>query len=323
MEPEEKPFPDAAEAVHTEPAQAAETGTQPADGEPALFQSWEHPNYVLSPRVPLHSERTPNFGHFCILLLILLVGWICVGVLARISLHYHLFGVQNTSQMESHPQMLLAIQAVLYLLTLAGCVLFFPLVWQKPFLAGIHWNARIAFRFRLRLLAAAGLCFVLAMLNGILLPGPTNAPIDKIIKAPGVAWLMFVFGTTFAPLFEEIGFRGFLLPMFCTAIDWLREMAYGHLPLRNCHNGHPRWTLPAMIGSSILTSVPFALIHGDQTGWSLGPFLLLISVSLVLCWIRLSTRSLAASVVVHALYNFLLFVLMMIGTGGFQHLDKM
>jgi hypothetical protein len=50
---------------------------------------------------------------------------------------------------------------------------------------------------------------------------------------------------------------------------------------------------------------------------------LLVCVSLVLCWARLSTRSLAASVLVHASYNFLLFSLMLLGTGGFKHLDKM
>jgi membrane protease YdiL (CAAX protease family) len=42
-----------------------------------------------------------------------------------------------------------------------------------------------------------------------------------------------------------------------------------------------------------------------------------------LCWARLATRSLAASVLVHASYNFLLFSLMLLGTSGFKHLDRM
>jgi hypothetical protein len=78
-----------------------------------------------------------------------------------------------------------------------------------------------------------------------------------------------------------------------------------------------------MVVGSILTSVPFAWMHAEQTGNSLGPLLLLYSVSLVLCWTRLTTRSLAASVLVHASYNLLLFSLMLLGTSGFQHLDKM
>jgi len=43
----------------------------------------------------------------------------------------------------------------------------------------------------------------------------------------------------------------------------------------------------------------------------------------VLCWARLSTRSLAASMVVHASYNLLLFSLMLVGTRGFTQLEKM
>jgi hypothetical protein len=78
-----------------------------------------------------------------------------------------------------------------------------------------------------------------------------------------------------------------------------------------------------MVFGSIATSVPFALMHAEQTAWSLGPFLLLVCVSLVLCWARLATRSLAASVIVHASYNFLLFTLMLLGTQGFRHLGNM
>ena len=78
-----------------------------------------------------------------------------------------------------------------------------------------------------------------------------------------------------------------------------------------------------MVVGSVLTSVPFALMHGAQTSWSLGPFVLLIFVSLVLCSVRLYTRSLAASTLVHACYNFMLFSFMLLGTGGFKHLDKM
>jgi hypothetical protein len=64
-------------------------------------------------------------------------------------------------------------------------------------------------------------------------------------------------------------------------------------------------------------------MHGEQTSYSIGPFLLLVCVSLVLCWIRLAMRSLAACVLVHSTYNLLLFGFMFLGTGGFRHLDRM
>jgi len=64
-------------------------------------------------------------------------------------------------------------------------------------------------------------------------------------------------------------------------------------------------------------------MHAEQTGKSIGPFLLLITISLVLCAVRIKTRSLAASTMVHACYNFVLFFSMLVGTGGFRHLENM
>jgi hypothetical protein len=155
------------------------------------------------------------------------------------------------------------------------------------------------------------------------MPGPDNAPIDKMFRAPGAAWLLFAFGVTVAPFFEEIAFRGFLLPALCTAWDWSIEQSIPKPTPPLDANGHPQWSTFAMVIGSILTSIPFAWMHAEQTGYSLGVFLLLVGVSMVLCWARLSTRSLAASVLVHASYNLLLFSLMFLGTSGFQHLDKM
>jgi membrane protease YdiL (CAAX protease family) len=155
------------------------------------------------------------------------------------------------------------------------------------------------------------------------MPGPEHAPIEDIFTSPGAAWLMFAFGVTFAPFFEEMFFRGFLLPSLATAWDWAIEQSTGKPARPLDANGHPQWSIFAMIVASIATSLPFALIHREQQGNAIGPFLLLIAISLILCAVRLKTRSLAASTFVHACYNFLLFFSMMIGSGGFRHMDKM
>ena len=286
------------------------------DPEPLLFQSWSHPEIVPPTRIP-------HLGHLAVLAAILLVSTVGSWPIAMAALHFHLFGVSSLQQANSDIHYTLGTQAVLYLLTFGGCLLIFPLFWHKSFLAGLQWNGATALRLRGRLMAAAGACFVLAIIDQLVLPGPSNTPIDKLFQTPLSAWLLFAFGVTFAPFFEELLFRGFLLPALCTAWDWATEQATGEPARPLAANGHPQWSLTAMAVASLLTSIPFALMHAEQTGYSWGPFLLLVCVSLVLCWARLSTRSLAASVMVHASYNLLLFSLMLLGTGGFQHLDKM
>ena len=277
---------------------------------------------VAPPQRP-RDERIPHMGHVGLLVLLVLFGWLAAGMLLLFALRIHLWGISSLSFAASDYRYNIASQAAQYFLTFAGCLAVFPLVWHKPFFDGIQWHASFAFQRSGRLVSAAVFCFFVAIINGVLMPGPTNAPVDQLFRAPGAAWVLFAFGVTVAPFFEEMAFRGFLLPALCTAWDWSTEQFTGapRRPLDS--NGDPQWSRSAMIIASIVTSIPFAMMHGVQTAWSLGPFLLLIFVSLVLCWVRLSMRSLAASTLVHACYNLMLFSLMLLGTGGFKHLDKM
>ncbi len=286
------------------------------DSGPLLFQAWSRPEM---PKI----ERIPNFGHLGILFLLAICGLFCAGLVARAALHWHLFGVSTLSQAADEIHFTLGSEGLFYLFTFLGCLLVFPLLWGKGFFAGLQWHGATALRYRRRLISAAGVCFILALVNGVLLPGPPNTPIDRIFRMPGAAWMLFAFGVTLAPFFEEIAFRGFLLPALSTAFDWFAERAEGAAPRPLDENGHPQWSMPAMIIAAIITSVLFALMHGDQTGYSLGPFLLLVCVSLVLCWLTPVDPLLAASVLVHACYNFFLFSLMFLGTSGFRHLDNM
>jgi uncharacterized protein len=284
--------------------------------ERPMFQQW----YVPPPRPPV---RIPHMGHVGILMVFVLSGLFAAGILMQLSIHFHLFGVPSLTGAMTDIHYTLGSEVIVYATMFGACLIFFPMIWHKGFFEGIQWNGATALRLRRQMFITAAICFALALINGLLLPGPKNAPIDKIFRTPGAAWLLFAFGITFAPFFEEMVFRGFILPAICTACDWFNEKTT-HAPIRPLgENGQPQWSVTAMIVGSIATSLPFAAMHAAQTGYSWGPFVLLVGVSLVLCWARLSTRSLAASVLVHASYNFLLFALMMLGTGGFRHMDKL
>lgn len=291
---------------------SGETGT-PAFSFPPQFRE------VEPHREP---ERIPNFGHLGILFVLLIFALICTGLLTQVALAHHLWGVSSRRAAIGNIHYTLGTEGLLYVFTLAGCLLVFPLVWHKGFFAGVQWNGGIAIRLRWRLVQAALACLTLALLSTLVVSEPKNTPIDKVFHAPGAAWWLFAFGITFAPFFEETFFRGFLLPALCTACDWFAEKTM-HQPSRPLGaHGHPQWSMGAMVAGSLAASIPFALLHAQQTGWAPVPFVLLVCVSIVLCAIRLSTRSLASSVLVHAVYNFTLFSIMMVGTQGFRHLGK-
>jgi hypothetical protein len=285
--------------------------------EPQLFQSFTQP--------PIHPPaRIPHLGHLGLLIPIGGVAFVCTIAVLFIPMRSHLFGWSLSAQAAAtNVQLILATEAILYLIVFAISFVIFPLFWHEKFFAGLQWRGAVALHRFWPLAATALGCAGLAALDEVLMPGPSNAPIEKMMRAPGAAWLMFAFGTTIAPFFEEMFFRGFLLPALCTAWDWTAEQfAQRPAPPLDANN-HPQWSISAMIAGSIVTSLPFALLHVDQQGHSLGPFLLLILVSLILCTVRLKTRSLAASTLVHACYNFIIFALALIGTGGFRHFDKM
>lgn len=289
----------------------------PLSEEPALFAN------VFQPEPPPPPVRIPHLGHVALLAVYLLLSLFLSGAIVGVAVYFHLFNVTSFQSAMGEIHYALGYEVLLYLGAFAAAYFTFPLIWHKGFFAGLQWNGATAWRLKKALIGIGFICFVLAMVNIFFIPGPANAPIEKMFKQPGAAWLLFIFGVTCAPFFEELFFRGFLLPSLCTAYDWLAEKFY-HVPRRPLDSdGNPQWSFSAMAIASLVTSAPFALMHAAQTGDSVDAVLLLVCVSLVLCAVRLVTRSLASSVLVHAFYNFLIFSLMLLGTEGFKHLDKM
>ena len=327
-------LPDPAHPEHDEPSASGQP-SQPAEAQPLEILPPETEDFASSPdaggesfferyaRQPLAPPRFPNIADLGLFLVMLFFGWLGSSALTIAALHIHLFGVATVKQAISDVHYTIGSQVAWYLISIMGCLFLFPAVWHTGFFAGMEWRFDAAMRLRRRLASAVVVCILLAILDGLMLPGPKETPIDQIFRMPGAAWVLFAFGVTLAPFFEEMAYRGFLLPALCTAYDWFLERVQHRPAPWPDAEGKTQWSIAAMVFASLITSVPFALMHGEQTGYSIGPFVLLICVSLALCWIRLSTRSLAASTIVHSAYNLLLFSIMLAGTDGFKHLDKM
>jgi len=125
----------------------------------AIFQAWTEPE-------PPPASRIPNLGHLAILSFLAVLGWLGAGLLGLAALHFHLFGISTLENALTDIHYSLGSMIAVYLITFGAALYIFPLVWDKSFFAGIHWNGTTALRMRWRLFSAAFACFVCALLNG-------------------------------------------------------------------------------------------------------------------------------------------------------------
>jgi uncharacterized protein len=325
------------------PHTAAEPDPEPspeplADNAPIL--SWPAPQDPLVPMEPLETAAPafaplpprfprllPHIGHFFVFVSLLIPAFVggylltVAGVFATNPRGGFGAWLGKLAALTRAKDLLfaLSLQAGIYLVLWGLAALVFGLWWKSTagigFPQGIHWNAATAkrwFGMFAILGVATGLVITLA---GNFVPMPKAPPIlEDLTQSPLDAWILMVFGITLAPLTEELGFRGFLLPGLINIFRWLaRRQTIGEDAVR----------LVGIPVSIVLTSIPFALMHAEQVSNSWGPVLLIGCVSVVLCVVRLRARSLASSIIVHAFYNLTLFSGLLIQTDGFRHLDKL
>jgi membrane protease YdiL (CAAX protease family) len=129
------------------------------------------------------------------------------------------------------------------------------------------------------------------------LPIPKSLPVDKFFNSTTSAYLMAAFGTTLAPLLEELFFRGLLYPLLRRAFRLFIAVA--------------------------LTGAAFAAIHGAQLGYAWAPVLSIFVVGVVFTLIRERTGSVASAFVMHCGYNFTLFSLLWVASDHYRHLEKL
>ena len=239
-----------------------------------------------------------------------------------VSMHYRLFGIGTVNEAMHSLGFNLGAMVAVYAVAFVPAAVAFPHLWGRSVLSGLQWNASSARRFWPWLVPCGVACFGIAFACKSIFHFPDHTPMQDLLRTPADMWLMLAFAVTLAPLCEEIIFRGVLLPAFSTVADWTAEKITRRPPRPLLANGHPQWSIPAMVVGSVLVSIVFALYHSFQNANALGPAILIFSVSLVLCAVRLGTRSVAASTLTHAAYNFTLFVVTFVATSGFRHLHN-
>ena len=262
------------------------------------------------------ARRIPHLGHALLFFSLTLMSFALCIIAILSAAHIH-----TDEAARQHPGLSLLAQVLAYILTLAAAAWIFPRLWTKSFLQGIQWNALAARRRWFWIMPLGIVLSFAAQLAESRLPALSKDPFDAFFHVPLHAWLFTACGVLIIPLFEEIAFRGFLLPAFATAYDWLA--------LERTPSGFRRWetstlhSTPALIFAAVFSSLAFALIHGDQLNFSLGLLAVLFVVSLVLSWVRIRSHSVACSVLLHATYNLTTFATAIVVSGGYRHLERL
>jgi uncharacterized protein len=263
------------------------------------------------------SSRIPHLGHA---LLFVAFALLLLAITQLIFMEtYHTTPGHIAASIPN--KLIVASEAFTYLATLLAAWFVFPHLWHRSFPDGLQLNPAAARRNVLRLVPLGiALSFIVQALSS-LITMPKSIPMDDFFRTASDVWIVTIFGVLLAPFFEETLFRGFLFPAFAIAYDWLclprTEAA------RDQWNSSNRISNPAYIFGAVLSSIFFTALHGQQVAFAWPVLLLLFCVSLILTAVRYRLRSVLASTLVHASYNFAIFLTAFISTGGYRHLDRM
>lgn len=271
----------------------------PPQPPPALQPSLDAPA-----QPPVRDPGQPAWGLLDVFLvtlfflMALVVVSEVVGLIARMSPSLRHASLEALSKaLSKDARFAVSTQVVAYVLLLAAMATAVMIRSGGAFWKTISWNAPDRKKFWTAVAAGCALAAFSTLAEGLLSRWiPQSVPMDDYFRDARSAYLVAGFGILVAPLVEELYFRGFLYPALA------------------------RWT--GVAPAIIVTSAGFALLHGTQLAHAVVPLLIIFTVGAVLNIVRVRTASVATGVVVHMTYNFILFLMTFISTGGFRHFDK-
>jgi|SRR5580658_8185212 len=174
-------------------------------------------------------------------------------------------------------------QVLLYAFLLGALAFMFRRYYGRPFWQSLRWTpAPFGTGF-------AAICGVMAavavVVVSLLLRTPDNdSPMKELLSDPASVVMIALIGTTLAPMFEEIVFRGFLQPLLVRS--------FGAAP------------------GILLAAAAFGLLHFQEYGNSWRHAVLIAGAGAAFGWMRHRSGSTKAAAVMHAAYNCLFFLLL-------------
>jgi hypothetical protein len=178
---------------------------------------------------------------------------------------------------------LLPEQLVGYAILFGALTLIFRMQYDRPFWSSLGWTP-VSLPAPFVLLAGGGTAMGVVLAGALIhLPSTAN-PMTELLQGKVALVLMAAFGVGIAPLCEELAFRGFLQPLLVRSLG--------------------------AAAGILIAGAAFGLLHFQEYGNSWRHALLLSAAGACFGWMRHVTKSTKASVLMHASYNGILFLLL-------------
>jgi len=177
-------------------------------------------------------------------------------------------------------------QFVLYGFLLSMLALIFRRYYGRPFWRSLRWTRPPG--ISMGALAVTGMLLAFAvMIASVVLQTPNiKSPMQELLSNRTSVLLVGILGVTLGPLCEELIFRGFLQPLVIRSLG--------------------------VAGGIIAAAVPFGLLHLQEYGYSWRHGLLITAAGASFGWMRHRTGSTKAAAVMHAAYNGVFFMLLIV-----------
>lgn len=176
---------------------------------------------------------------------------------------------------------LLPAQFIGYALWFACLYLLLKLKYGRPLLASLAWVAPRGGWVAISAFFGPLLAFGVGIMGLLLKTPQIEMPFRDMLTDRFSVLLFGLFAVTLGPLSEELAFRGFLMPLLVRSLG--------------------------PVAGIVITSLPFALLHGPQYSWSWRHLLLLTMAGTFFGFVRHRTGSTRAAAMTHATYNLTFF----------------
>ena len=230
---------------------------EPADAPPEPYPFWGYADIVVFLGVS-----------FAALLAVLLVGALLAPLVARAA--------------SASPVLVLVLtQAFVYGIGILGLYAVIAVRYRRPLWDSLRWTGT---RSAIRNSALAGVATAIAGSLLAMLVGAQDLddmPMKAMLASRASVAVVGLLAVTLGPIFEELTFRGFLLPLFAKTLG-----------------------SPAAIA---VCAGAFALIHGPQYGWAWQALLPVGFAGACFGVARVASGSTGVAAVMHAIYNLTIF----------------